>query len=173
MPSQKNKNQVKILTEKLEKAKSLVLADYRGLTVEKQQELRESLKEVGGELSVVKNRLLQIALKKTNFSLPKDQSPLTGPTILLLSFEDEIAPLKVLYNFTQDNEIPKIKFGFLDHNFLEQERVETFAQLPAREELQAKLVGLLSSPLRGTVYVLKGNLNKLVMILEELKKKKS
>jgi len=173
MPSQKNLDQVKALTEKLEKAKSLVLADFRGLTVDKQQELRENLKEVGGELSVVKNSLLQIALKKANFSLPEDQSPISGPTILLLSFEDEIAPLKILYKFTQDNKIPEIKFGFLDHDFLEQEKVESFAQLPAREELQAKLVGLLSSPLRGTIYVLKGNLNKLVMILEELKKKKS
>lgn len=173
MPSQKNLDQVKILTEKLEKAKSLVLADYRGLTVDKQQELRNNLREVGGELSVVKNSLLEIALKKTNFSLPDNQLPIAGPTILLLSFEDEIAPLKILYNFAQENEIPKIKFGFLNHDFLEENKIETFAQLASREELQAKLVSLLSSPLRGTVYVLKGNLNKLVMILEELKKKKS
>lgn len=166
MPSQKNLNQVKKLTEKLLKAKSLVLADFRGLTVQKQQELRNRLKDVGGELTVVKNTLLQIALKKSHFSLPTNQLPIAGPTILLLSLQDEIAPLKILYNFAQENEIPKIKFGFLNHDFLEQEKIETFAQLPSKGQLQAKLVGLLSSPLQGTVYVLKGNLNKLVYILK-------
>lgn len=172
MPSQKNIDQVKVLQELLGKAKSLVLADFKGLTVQKQQTLRNSLKEVGGELTVVKNTLLQLALKKSNFSLPAKQLPLTGPTILLFSFKDEIAPLKILYQFAQENEIPKIKFGFLNQDFLEKEKVEELAQLPSKGGLQLKLVGLLASPLRGAVYVLRGNLNKLVMILEELKKKR-
>lgn len=173
MPSQKNINQVKNLQEKLGKAKSLVLADFRGLTMQKQQELANEIKKTGGELTVAKNRLLKIAMKKTEFRFPKNLAQITGPTITLFCFKDEIAPIKVLYNFAQKNQIPEIKFGFMNHDFLEKEAVEEIAQLPSRGQLHARLVGLLSSPLQGTVYVLKGNLRKLVMTLEKIKSKKS
>lgn len=170
MPSQKNQDQVKTLKEKLQKAKSLVLADFKGLSVEKQQKLSQEIKKAGGVLTVTKNRLLSLALKDQNFPLA---SPLKNSTIALFSFEDEVSALKVLYQFIKENEIPKIKFGFLNHDLMEKEKIEALAQLPSKLELRAQVVGTLASPLSGIVYVLKGNLSKLVMTLEEIKKEKS
>ena len=172
MPSVKNINQVQQVQEKLEKAKSVVLADYKGLSVEKQQELRENIKEADGELTVIKNTLLSLAFKNKNLSLPEEHSPLTGQTITLFSYKDEIAPLKTLYEFAEENKIPTIKFGFLDNLLLEKERVEELAQLPSKNQLQAQLAATLASPLSGAVYVLKANLNKLVITFKEIKKKK-
>lgn len=171
MPSQQNINQVKEIQTKLGKAKSVVLADYRGLSVEKISDLRNKVKEAGGELKVNKNRLLKLALKDQNLKLETDEV-LTGPTAILYSFKDEIAPIKALYEFFKENDLPKIKVGFLAKEFLAEDQIINLAQLPSREQLQAKLVGTLNGPVFGLVYALKGNLNKLVGVLKSIQEKK-
>jgi len=176
MPSQKNIQQVKKLKEKLEKAKSVILADYRGLKVEQINELRQKIKEAGGELRVSKNTLLGLALKNTQCCLKSQRPVLTeklkGPTAVLFSYEDEIAPLKALYQFFQEHNLPKIKVGFFEDKLLEENRVIELAKLPSKEALQLKLIAALSSPISGLVYVLKGNLQKLVGLLRAIEKSK-
>ncbi len=171
MPSQKNINQVKEIQDKLNQAKSVVLADYRGLSVEKISDLRNRVKAVGGELKVNKNRLIKLAFTAANLTLETDEV-LTGPTAILYAFADEIAPIKALYEFFKENDLPKIKVGFLAKEFLAEDRVINLAQLPSREQLQTQLVVILNSPIAGLVYALKGNLNKLVGVLKALQEKK-
>ena len=169
MPSQKNIATVKLLSEKLALAKSVVLADYRGLSVNQQRELRNQIKAVGGELIVAKNSLIKLALKEVKMGLPRDfEEILRGPTILLLAYEDEIAPIKALAEFAKVNELPKAKLGFLAKEPLSADQVNQLAGLPTKIELIAQTIATLQSPLNGFVNVLFGNFRKLVYVLSAI-----
>lgn len=164
MPSKKNISDLAELKDKIFKSKSVVLSDYRGLTVKQFSELRNLIKAAGGELKVSKNTLLKLALKnKTN---------LINPTAAVFSLKDEISPIKALYEFSQKNELPEIKFGFFDGKEITKEEVISLAKLPGIDILRAQLVSRLSSPIYGLVYCLKANLNKLVCVLSEIKNNK-
>lgn len=165
MPSQKNLTTVKLLSEKLALAKSIVLADYRGLSVNQQRKLRNQVKAVGGELIVAKNSLISLALKAQKYVLP---ASLQGPTLVLFAYEDEIAPIKALAEFAQANELPKAKLGFLAKEPLSADQVNQLASLPTRIELIAQTVATLKSPLNGLVNVLSGNFRKLVYALSAI-----
>lgn len=172
MPSQKNIDQVKEIAEKVTKAKSIVLADYRGLSVNLQQVLRRKVREAGGELLVAKNSLLKIAATEENYPVNDLIDSFTGPTITLLAYEDEIAPIKALAEFAKENKLPEIKAGFLNKDALTKEQVEALAKLPSKIELLATTVGTIKAPLTGFVNVLSGNLRNLVFALKAIQTKK-
>jgi len=160
MPSEKNVTTLNLLKTKLSQAKSVVTADASGLSVNLQRELRQAVKLAGGELIVVKNTLLQLALGVKEL--------LPGPTITLLAYGDEIAPIKALAEFAKAHELPKIKAGFLAKEPLTKDQVEELAQLPTKVELLAKTVRTLNAPITGFVNVLGGNLRKLVYVLSAI-----
>lgn len=173
MPNLKNLTTVKDLTSKLEKAKSIVLADYRGLSVNDQRLLRRQIVAVGGELVVAKNTLLKIVVKNLNYPLEALLDSFSGPTITLLAYEDEIAPLKTLAAFAKEHELPQVKAGWLNKEPLTKEQVTQLANLPTRIELISKTISSLKSPLSGIVNVLSGNLKKLVYTISVIAKAKA
>lgn len=163
------------LTEQLKSAKSIVLVDYTGLTVKMQQELKKRLREIGAEMSVVKNTLFKMALRKARDTLGSHDTLdtlLTGPTAMIISEADPITPLQVLYKFAKEFELPQFKVGLVEGKFQDKESLEKLAQLPSKEILYGKFVGTLSQPLYGLVSALQGNLQKLVFILGEYTKSK-
>lgn len=166
MPSQKNINQLEILTQKLEQAKSVVLADYHGLSVSQLQELRQEVKQTGGELMVAKNTLLKLAFEKSQIKIPNDK--LTGPTITLFSYKDEIAPLKALAEFAEKYQLPQIKAGLIVNDYLSADELNQLAKLPGKTELLAKLVSTINAPRVNLVFALKANLQKLVLTLKAI-----
>ena len=170
MPSQHNLTTVKSLQEKLQKSHSVVLSDYRGLTVNQQRKLRNLIKAVQGELIVAKNSLISLALKAEKYPLPEN---LQGPSLLLLAYEDEIAPIKALAEFAKVNELPKIKLGFMAKDPLTADQVNQLANLPTKVELLAKTVWSLKSPLNGIVNVLIGNLRNLVYVIKAINNQKT
>lgn len=178
MPSQKNIDQVKNIKINLEKSKSVVVANYKGLNVEQMTSLKKQIKQAGGEFLVIKNTLLKIAL--TSVKYPVSHQPgsgqtsikFTGPTAILYSYEDELVPLKILYEFFKNNDLPKIKYGFLNKDFLKEDKILELAQLPSQDALKAKLVGVLNSPIYGLVYVLKANLSNLIRVINNIKEQK-
>lgn len=170
MPSKKNLKLVEDIKKDLDKAKSVVLADYKGLNVDKITKLRQKVKEAGGQLKVIKNTLLKIGFK--NNKLKIDDQILTGPTAIIYSFEDELAPLKALYQFAKKNDLPKVKMGFLNDKALSEAEVIDLAKLPTKRELYHKLVYVINSPRQNMVYVLKANINKLVFLIDQIKQKK-
>ncbi len=172
MPSQINHDQVEKLKTKLKKAKSVVLADYAGLPVNLQQELRTKVVEAGGELTVAKNTLLKIAAKDLKYPIDDLADYFTGPTISLFSYDDPIAPLKALAEFAKDNDLPTIKAGYLNKEPLTKDQIETLAKLPSKVELIAKTVGTIKAPLTGFVNVLSGNLRNLVYALNAIQSQK-
>jgi large subunit ribosomal protein L10 len=171
MPSQKNIDAVATLKDKLADAKSVVLADYSGLSVVDQTRLRLNITDAGGEFTVAKNNLIKLALEK---ELVTDAvlDALNGPTAVLFSNKDAVAALKALVEFSKEHELPQVKLGFMDGKVLTLDEVKQLASLPGRDELMAKLVSQLKAPTYGLVNVLQGNLRGLVQALKQYKEKK-
>jgi len=156
---------VQNLAEKFKQAKGLILSDYSGLNVDQINKLRGEIKKAGGEFEVVKNNLLRLAAKNSQlFSISNFQ--LEGPTAALWLYNQDFSPLKVLDNFIRQTELPKIKFGFWEGEEIAQERISELANLPGKEQLRAKLVGLFQSPLSQFLRVLNFNTAKLIFILK-------
>ena len=164
------KEQVKTLTEKIEDAQTWVLTDYRGLTVNQINQLRNKIKAAGGELIIVKNTLLKIALSKKQLPVPDDQ--LKGPSAALFAYQDEMAPLKEIASSIKTLGLPKYKFGFFGKNLLAASEVENLASIPTRDILQVKIVTLLVSPISGIVSVLGANIRNLISVLDQTAKKR-
>lgn len=164
MPTSKKIFTVQNLTQKLKDTKALFLADYRGLSVSQMAELRTQVKKAGGELEVVKNRLLGRAAKEAKVAIA--DKALTGPTAALWAWEDELGPLKALDDFAKRTGLPKIKFGLFEEKAISLERINELASLPTMNELKAKLVRTLQSPTVKLTNALNWNIQKLVYILK-------
>lgn len=162
--------EVQNLSAKIKGAKTIALADFRGLTVNQLTQLREKVREVGGELQVVKNTLFSRALKENNYPIEKNQ--LQGTNLVLFANSDEVSPLKTLANFGKTLSLLPLKIGFMAGALLSAEELNRFANLPTKNELQAKLVGLLAGQPSRLVYALNWNLQKLVLVLDQVKNKK-
>lgn len=136
-------NVVTTLKDKLARAQSLVLVDFRGLTVEADTKLRNEFRASGCEYRVVKNTLLGLAVKGTAMEVLDNL--LAGPTAIAYSFEDPSAPAKIATKVAKEQEKFVIKGGFVQGQTLDQKGVETLSQLPGRDELRAKLLATLNA----------------------------
>jgi large subunit ribosomal protein L10 len=161
---QQKENIVQDLQEKLSQAKAVVFADYYGLTVKEMEDLRKSLKEMGGQYLVTKKNLLKIALEKIGLS----EVNLEGGISLAIHNEDEVLPAKILDEFSKSHEALKIQGGILEGKFVDLNKIQELAKLPGKKELIGKLVYLVKSPLEGIVGVLQGNLRGLVCVLTKI-----
>lgn len=158
------------LTQRVAKAKSIVFADYKGMNMSQMQTLRLGLQDLSAQFSITKNNLLKIALKENGLKV--DDAVFEGPVATLFAYGDEIAPIKVLTKAIKDNGIGKTRAGFLNGEYLSDAKVNQLAQLPSKDELRAKVVGALGSPLYGIVGVLQANLRNLVYALDQIRKQK-
>jgi large subunit ribosomal protein L10 len=147
MPNERKIQIVEDLKEKLSKAQGVVLTDYQGLSVPEVEALRQSLQEVEADYQIVKNTLLNLALKDSNLQPPTSNLQPVGPTAVVLSRKDEIEPLKTLYDFVKEHKALEVKGGFFEGIWLAAERLKEIASLPSREVLLAKVVGMLQSPI--------------------------
>ncbi len=167
MPNQQNIDNLKLLNEKKNQAKSAIFVHYRGLSGNLDTQLRTQIKNVGGEMMVAKNTLLKLV-----FGSKELNTALSGPTAVIWAYQDEIAPLKTVSDFAKTNELPIVTAGFLDDKVLTQQEVDRLAKLPGKLELQAKVVGSLAAPLSGFVNVLQGNIRKFTYILKAIQETK-
>lgn len=162
--------QLNILEDKFSKSKSVVFADYRGMTMSQLSVIRDDLADQSSEFTVAKNTLIKLALK--NKQIEVDQSQLEGPTAVLFAYADEIAPIKALTKAIKDTGIGEIKGGLLNGEAINADKVKTLSTLPSKEELRGKVVGALGGPLYGIVGVLQANLRNVVYVLEQIRKQK-
>lgn len=141
------------ISELLKDAKSAVLVDYRGLTVEQDTNLRKQLREAGVTYKVYKNTMINFALKGTDFeSLSKH---LEGPTAIAVSDTDATAPARVLYNFAKDAQALELKAGVVEGTYYDEEGIKVIATIPSRDELIAKFMGSIQSPITNFARVIK------------------
>lgn len=157
------------LKQKLEKAKSFFLTDYRGLTHQQLEQLRKGLKKVEAEYLVAKNTLLKLAIKSFDKAF---ESELKNPTATLLAYGDEIAPIKELANFIKNAQLPKIKLGFFAGRVATESDFKQLATLPTKDILMSNLVSRLQSPISGFHYALNWNLRRFVTVLDNVRSKK-
>ena len=133
------------------KAQTLVLAEYRGITVADMTRLRASARSNGVSLSVLKNTLARRAVADTGFAVLSDQ--MTGPLIYGFS-EDAVAAAKVVAEFAKTNEKLVIRGGAYGGKALDANGVKQLASIPTKEVLLAQLLGLMQSPVSRTARVL-------------------
>lgn len=169
MATQKKIATVTALSEKISRAKALIVADYRGIKHKQLEELRRSLKKHDAEIVVAKNRLLLRSLGDQAEGL---KNALENTTATLFAYADEVAPLKELLKFFKTAGMGKTKAGLLGAQVLSESDVTKLAALPSRELLLGKLVRQLNAPIQGLHYALQWNMNKLVWALEAVKNKK-
>lgn len=170
VPSQRNQDLLQLAKEKLNRAQAVFFVDYHGLTHKQLEEVRNSLREVGAEVAIMKNTLMNIALKEKDIDV---ESQLTGPSAILFSYDDPLATAKILYAFFKKYNLPKIRFGVFEGRVVEESEIQKLSTLPSREVLLTQLVSLLNSPIRNLVYDLNFNVTKLVQLLSEVKKIKA
>lgn len=157
---------VEELTEDLKDAKAVVVVDFMGLTVKNQQALKKDLREVGATLSVVKNTLFRIAAANTKQPKEIADTVLDGPSAIVITKGDPIAPLQVLAKFAKTAELPKFKVGVVEGTFHDTAGLTKLSTLPSREILLGQAVGTIGAPLYGIVSTLQGNIQKLLYILK-------
>jgi len=152
------------LHKKLQDVNLAILSDYSGIKVKDITDLRNNLRKADSELKVVKNNLLSIALKDTNFTLLDEH--LKGPKALMMNFGDVVEPTKILVEFAKKNEKLEIKAGVLDGKLLTKEQISALAELPSRDVLLGKLLSVLVGVQTQLVTVLSAVPRGLVQVLE-------
>lgn len=176
MPKNKQQKQdiLSNLSEKIKKSKSVVFAGFNALGVKDNEALRSKLLQENSEYYVAKKTLINRAFKDSKIE-GLDTRQFDGKLATIFSYEDEVAPAKIIGEFRKDKEkANKIFFlgGILENKLLTKEQVEALSQLPSKTELYAKMVGSLNSPISGFVNVLAGNLRNLVGVLKAISEKK-
>ena len=141
------------LTEKIQKATSGVIVDYKGITVEEDTALRKECRETSVDYAVVKNTLLRFAFNNTG--LNELDGLLNGTTSLALS-EDAVAPARVMADYAKklDGKF-EIKGGFMDGKPVDLATIQSLASIPALPVLQAQFLGTMLAPITGLAVVLK------------------
>ncbi len=156
------------LVEKFGKSKTVVFSDYRGLDVSSISDLRNKLRESGSEAKVAKKTLIKLAVKENNLGEIGDDI-MKGPVAVTFSYEDEFSGLKVLFNFSKDNENLKLLGGIIDGKIVSGDEIIALAKLPSKEELYAKLLGSLNSPISGFVGIASNLISGFVRVLNAYK----
>ena len=139
------------VTQLAAKAQTLVMAEYRGITVADMTKLRSSARSNGVSLSVLKNTLARRAVQGSGFEVVADQ--MTGPLIYGFS-EDAVAAAKVVADFAKTNDKLVIRAGAYGGKALDVNGVKQLANIPSKEVLLAQLLGLMQSPISRTARVL-------------------
>lgn len=175
MPNKKNTQAIEVLEEKLGKANSAYFTDYMGLNAEEMNSLRSKFYEAGVEYRVVKNTLVAYTVKKLGYE--GLEQVLQGPTAVALGYDDPTAAARVIKDFLKGvgkaKERPVVKGMIFDGDVLEAGKFDAIANLPTKEELLAKLLGGLQSPMQGVMSVLQAPMRDLVGVLVSLKESKN
>lgn len=164
-----------IITTELEKElKSrpiLFVAEHGTLSATKIDKLRAKLRGVNTRYFVVKNTLGRRAFEKANLK-PLSES-LSGSSGVALSNGDPVASSKALMDFAKENEVFKVKAGYMNGEMIGADKIKILAELPSREVLIAKALGGMKAPIQGLVGTLSGTLRKVVTVIDAIAKKKA
>jgi large subunit ribosomal protein L10 len=157
-------NIVADIQTKLKNSPFLLIADYSGMQVKHFEELRVRLARVDAEIHVIKNTFIKRAIK--GLGLPELDGALSGQTAMITGESDICAAAKVLKTFVSEFERPSVKEGILDDALLNAEQIKALADLPSKDVLQAKLLGLLLAPVTRLVRVLSEPASSLARVLQ-------
>ena len=144
---------VNAIAEEIKDAESVVLVDYRGLTVAQDTELRKQLREAGVVYKVYKNTMMKRAFAGTEFE--GLDNCLEGPSAIAISKDDATAPARILCNFAKDAPALELKGGVVEGNIYDVAGLTELSKIPSREVLLSRLLGSMQSPIANFARVIK------------------
>ena len=150
---------VSLVAEKIKKAQSIVVFDYRGISVAEDTELRTEMRKAGVEYAVIKNHIVERACLSLGIDA-KDAQILKGPSAFAFGYDDLAAPARILRAFVKKAKKCELKGGIVEKNILNAAQIEAIADMPSREVLIARMLGSMMSPI-----------SKLAIALNEIAKK--
>ncbi len=143
---------VQEISDHIKDAQSVVLVDYRGLTVDEDTQLRKQLREAGVVYKVYKNTLMNFAFKGTDCESMCEM--LEGPSAIAISKDDATAPARILSKFSKTAPALELKAGVVEGTFYDSDEIKVIASIPSREELLSKFLGSIQSPITNFARVL-------------------
>lgn len=164
---------VKGLSESFSKAKASFLVDYKGMNVEQVTTLRKKLNDVGATMKVVRNTLARRALSEYESANEALKDKLVGTNAFVFAFDEASGPAKAVAEFAKDVEHFKFKAGIMGDTALDSQRLTYLSTLPGKDELRAKLLGMLQAPMSGFVRVLAAVPGGFVNVLNAYKDKQN
>lgn len=168
----KKESEISRYVKELQAAKSIVFADLSKLKVNESNELRRQAGKEAIGIVAAKKTLLRLALKKAKIE-GVDVANLPGSVSLLLGTGDEVAPAKVLVEFSKKHENLSVLGGLLEAKLMSADEIKALAKLPNKQQLLAQVVATINAPLSGLVGVLQGTLRSFVYALAAIKDTKS
>lgn len=158
--------QLQLLSEKLRPAEGLFVVDFRGLKVAEVTELRRKVREVEGEYLVVKNTLVKIAVAGSDKE--EAQKLFVGPSAVAFTNKDVVALAKVLAEFAKTHENLRFRGALVEGVLLDEEGAKQVAAMPSKQELVARLLYLLQSPMRRLVVALQWPVRSLALTVKQI-----
>ena len=171
MPTPQKVETVKETADMLREAEAVVLADYRQLSVAQMNDMRRDLAQNGVQVRVIKNTLIRRAANEVG--ILGLEPYLSGPTIVMASKSDPVAPAKSVQRKARELRTLEVKAGLLQGRVLSANEVRDLASLPGQQELRAQVVGTLVQPLRMLVTVLDAPVAGLARALEQVRLQKA
>ena len=171
MPAQSNIDMLEKVKGSLEASKGVFVVDYRGLTVKEAQELRRALREANAHMKVYKNNIVRIALNEAE--MPNIDDMLKGTCAYVFYEKDPVEAAKVLKQEADKLKKMQILGGIADGKAITAAEALAYAELPSRDELLAKLVYVIGSPLSGIAQVCAGPARGLVTALQAVADKQA
>ena len=164
---------VQELEQYLKDQQGMVFVDVQGIKVKELSALRNSLKQLGAKLTVVKKTLFQLALEKAGLPAQAGKKlaikDVQGQIAAIFSFEDAFTPLKEAREFSKKHQQFQIKGGYIEGELQTGSRMLEIADIPSRQELLSRMAGSLASPMSKLTTVLQGNIKGLLAALSKAK----
>lgn len=168
--------EIRTLSEWFGGSQVAVCADYRGMTVAQLSAFRKDIRAAGGKTRVVKNTLARRSARevlkgRTSEEVERFVGSLKGPTLIVYSFSDPVAPTKVIAKTAKDVQAFAIKGAFLDGQFLDDAGVDELSKMPGREEVLAQLLRLINTPATSLVRLLAAPATQVVRVVDAYREK--
>ncbi|MBH64948.1 MAG: 50S ribosomal protein L10 [Chloroflexi bacterium] len=166
MPTEKGKAAITEMKDIFESSPLVIAAEYIGVDVAGMNGLRQELRSNGARFKVVKNTFARIAAEEAG--RPGLKEVMSGPIGFVVSEGDPAAAAKAFVKYSDDNDLPvNIVGGMLDADILDADRVKALAKLPSKEQLVAKMLGSMNSPISGLVMVMSSPVRALATVLQK------
>lgn len=178
MNKKQKEQEVIEIKEKLEKASSIYLTDFTGLTVEETNNLRDELYNAKVDYRVFKNTLIKKALdssKENKFTGQIESliKYLKGPTGVIFAYDDPVLPAKIIKKFYDKLDRPKLKVALIESIAYDKNKLDKLASLPSKPEIISSIIGSLQAPISGIVNTINAIIRDLASVIEEVAKKKT
>lgn len=165
---------VKVIKDRLDNAKSIVLIDYKGINIEEVDELRNRMRNADVDYFISKNTFIKIALNE--LGIKEFDEHLSGPTAIAISKVGEVAAARELAKFKkdimEDKDFPKFKIGLVNGEVMDVPQLEQLATLPSKEVLLSMVLQGFNAPITGFVGALSGILRKFIYAIDTIAKQK-